>query len=299
MREIESASSLAASAARLTVAFPASVDAPIRMCPVLNASMPITPCWSASVAIVRCTACARSGDTPSHSYNMAAAANHHCRHAIDSVRRGRRREQIGLRLTLPNDLDRTLELHIVIELATLGRRIAEGETRDPVAEEAVDLARCAIVQPAIHRDAGSAEALVQLVAPLLTNGEVGFDLSLELERVVVERDIKLLRLRCHRLHELLLGAVERVGPYHDVRRDPTAAIHHAAGIALERRPGAPRRVGLHRIGFVDQPAVDELALLLNRPPARCVPLGRRQLERPAAVEREQRLHETLAERRRA
>jgi hypothetical protein len=43
----------------------------------------------------------------------------------------------------------------------------------------------------------------------------------------------------------------------------------------------------------------ELALLVDAAPARRVPLGRGELERVAAVEREERLHEPLAEARRA
>ena len=94
---------------------------------------------------------------------------------------------------------------------------------------------------------------------------------------------------------------QRVVGHDDVRRDAAAAVDRASRVGVELRLRLLLRFRLERVGVrLDEASVGEQrALAMDAAPTRRVPLARRDLERVAAVEREDRLHESLAEARRA
>src|SRR5205085_12088735 len=96
---------------------------------------------------------------------------------------------------------------------------------------------------------------------------------------------------------LLLGGRERVVLHDHVGRDAATAVHRTTGVRLEEWTCFLAGLGLEGVArrVLDELAVHELALALNRPAAGGIPLCRRELERIAAVEVEDRLHESLAE----
>ena len=90
---------------------------------------------------------------------------------------------------------------------------------------------------------------------------------------------------------------QRVVLHDDVGRDAAAAVDDAAGVRLVRRDASScvAFVSFVSGGVFDELTVHELARTLNRAAARREPLARRDLERVAAVELVDALHESLAE----
>jgi len=81
-----------------------------------------------------------------------------------------------------------------------------------------------------------------------------------------------------------------------VGRHTATAIDDSARIGAIGRPRLLPGFRLERVRLVlHEAAIHELSLTLDTPPTRRIPLGRGDLERVAAVERKERLHQTLAE----
>src|SRR6185503_11607995 len=81
-----------------------------------------------------------------------------------------------------------------------------------------------------------------------------------------------------------------------VRRDAAAAVHHATAIRLVGRTHLLAGVRLVRVGLhLHELTIHELARTLNGPAARRIPLARGELERVAAVEVVDALHQAFAE----
>src|SRR6185436_6078316 len=96
----------------------------------------------------------------------------------------------------------------------------------------------------------------------------------------------LLGLWRHRLAEFLLGGGERVRLNDEVRCDGATAVDDSSSVGLEPRPRLARGVTLERIRvhFDELTVRRQLPLLLDGAAARRIPLRRRHLECPAAVE---------------
>src|SRR5688572_5731193 len=116
---------------------------------------------------------ARAAATPE-----GAAAAPDCRRGIDaasvlSVGQPRGREEILLGADAAEQLERLLQLHVVVEAHALRSRVAEGEVRDAALQVAVDGRRRAIVELPLDRHPRGGDAAEQLVAPGRLDGEAG------------------------------------------------------------------------------------------------------------------------------
>src|SRR6185312_12731479 len=196
--------------------------------------------------------------------------------------------------------DRLLKLIVVIEILPLGRGIAERHRRDALPDDAVELGSGALrKQRRIDRDTLLLQLREEGVPHLRRHREVGLHLALHLGGVILHRLREYLGLGCEALEQVLLRRAQRVRLDDDVRRDAATAVHYAACIALVLRTRTTHGVGLERVrhDFHELSIRQQLALLLNRPATRRIPLGSRHLERVTAIQLEETLHETLSERR--
>src|SRR5262249_8628129 len=122
--------------------------------------------------------------------------------------------------------------------------------------------------------------------------------SLELDGVIDHDTLKNLRRGCERAPEFLLVRGERVFGNANVGANPTATVHGAARIGAELWP--THRIGAERIWVdLDIPPVDVAPFAVNGAPARRMPLAGGQLQVVAALQRVERLHQSLAVARRA
>ena len=113
-----------------------------------------------------------------------------------------------------------------------------------------------------------------------------------------------------RLGELPLGLGERVGADHEIGHDAAAAAHDPAGAGPVDRTRPDRRVAGRRVGLTEQRVARlerglrqlllfALGRALDGAAARREPARGGELERHAFAQREERLHQPLAEGRRA
>src|SRR5690242_2436957 len=108
--------------------------------------------------------------------------------------RGKGKELL-LRGSLVEKLDRLSQRSIVRQIATLCRRVAEGEARHALLEQTIDISGGRVPLLAIDCDALRLKATQELVAPLRLYLEVLVGLLGQLERIVVVGRVKVLLLR--------------------------------------------------------------------------------------------------------
>src|SRR5690606_8501344 len=120
------------------------------------------------------------------------------------------REEILLRLSASDDVQRTYELSIVFHRTALRGGVAEGQPRHLTSDAPIHLGGRRVVGRPSHLDSRLRDSTIMLDAPRRTDGEAGLHAVLELEGVVVQRDVKLLRLLRYRSQEALLDLAERV-----------------------------------------------------------------------------------------
>src|SRR5215216_7457295 len=101
-------------------------------------------------------------------------------------------EQVLLRRALLDDLDRLLQLRIIVERATAHRGVAKRRARNAKLEVTIDQRCRGVPLLAVDLDARLLQAREELVPPLRLDDEIGLHLRLELVAEVVEGDVILL-----------------------------------------------------------------------------------------------------------